>query len=78
MPLIDDPLYNLGPVDDEDDDFDSEFNGDFLKTVKTEVSHHKPEVLGASLAAVGGYFGGPIGAAAGGLVGYIGGKVLGL
>jgi hypothetical protein len=64
--------------DSADMDDDPNFNGDFMKEVKTEVSRHKPEVLGASLAAIGGYAAGPIGAAAGGLLGYIGGKVLGL
>jgi hypothetical protein len=64
--------------DSADMDDDPNFNGDFMKEVRGEVSKHKPEVLGASLAAVGGYVAGPVGAAAGGLLGYIGGKVLGL
>jgi hypothetical protein len=64
--------------DSADMEDDPNFNGDFMKEVKSEVSKHKPEVLGASLAAVGGYVAGPIGAAAGGLLGYVGGKILGL
>jgi hypothetical protein len=80
--FYDDQVYY---ADDASPDWDSadmeddpNFNGDFMKEVRGEVSKHKPEVLGASLAAVGGYVYGPIGAAAGGIIGYIGGKVLGL
>lgn len=77
----DDQVYyadDASPDWDSADQDDSDFNGEFMKEVKSEVSKHKPEVLGASLAAVGGYAFGPVGAAAGGLLGYIGGKVLGL
>ena len=77
----DDQVYyadDASPDWDSADQDDSDFNGEIMREVKSEVSKHKPEVLGASLAAVGGYAFGPVGAAAGGLLGYIGGKVLGL
>jgi hypothetical protein len=79
--LIDDPLAPwVAEAEQEYSDGDDDFGAEhpkWLGDVEHQVSAHKPIVLGATLAAGAGYALGPLGAVAGGVGGYLLGRVLG-
>jgi hypothetical protein len=71
-PVDVDPNYDPDAFVDDD----SDFGVDILSEARHMASAHKPLLAGATLAALGGYASGPLGALVGGAAGYFGGKAL--